>query len=118
MLVEDLGSLNGTFVDGRRLEQPTVVLLHSEIRMGASEFQVEVSIPQATQVSAPVARPAFAPTMVGAAAPAGLVARAPAPGPAPGEESVVESPNLPIPASIAIFAATVIAMVLILVFTW
>jgi len=115
--VDDLGSLNGTFVDGRKVEAPTLVAIRGLVRMGASEFEVEVSLPQTTRLSAQ-APPQFAKTVVG---------RAPAiPGPPAGEherdaapsiESRVESPHLPIPVSIGIFTAATVAVVLILIFT-
>jgi pSer/pThr/pTyr-binding forkhead associated (FHA) protein len=39
--VEDLGSSNGTFVDGERIEAPTVLLVGAVMTLGASAFVVE-----------------------------------------------------------------------------
>jgi pSer/pThr/pTyr-binding forkhead associated (FHA) protein len=44
--VEDLGSKNGTFVDGRRISEPTTVSGGSELKLGRSVFEVVV-IPEA-----------------------------------------------------------------------
>jgi pSer/pThr/pTyr-binding forkhead associated (FHA) protein len=43
--VEDLGSTNGTFVDGDRIDGPTRVGGGTEIRLGATVFEVEGVIP-------------------------------------------------------------------------
>jgi 6-phosphogluconolactonase (cycloisomerase 2 family) len=55
--VEDLGSSNGTFVNGVRIEAPTVVGGGAQLKMGTTVFVVEgVLGPQATRRS-PVADP-------------------------------------------------------------
>lgn len=36
MKIEDLNSLNGTFVDGRRIAEPTIITLRSAVTLGAS----------------------------------------------------------------------------------
>lgn len=41
--VEDLGSKNGTFVDGRRIGEPTTVSSGAELKLGRSVFEVEVT---------------------------------------------------------------------------
>ncbi len=41
--VEDLGSKNGTFVDGRRISEPTTVSGGAELKLGRSVFEVEVT---------------------------------------------------------------------------
>jgi pSer/pThr/pTyr-binding forkhead associated (FHA) protein len=41
--VEDLGSKNGTFVDGRRIAEPTIVGRGMELKLGKSVFEVEVT---------------------------------------------------------------------------
>jgi len=43
VVVEDLGSRNGTFLDGRRLEHPEAVLESSSVRIGDLEFRVKLS---------------------------------------------------------------------------
>ena len=43
--VEDLGSSNGTFVDGTRIEEPTLVGGGAEIRMGMTVLMVEGVLP-------------------------------------------------------------------------
>ncbi|HAZ62745.1 MAG TPA: hypothetical protein DCZ72_03935 [Armatimonadetes bacterium] len=42
LVVEDLGSANGTIVNGARLTQPTVVQQGARIQVGECELQVEV----------------------------------------------------------------------------
>src|SRR5918994_6073807 len=51
--VEDLGSLNGTFLDGRRLTVPVVVTATARLKLGTSQASLEVSLPQVTR-AAPV----------------------------------------------------------------
>jgi pSer/pThr/pTyr-binding forkhead associated (FHA) protein len=65
--VEDLGSSNGTFVDGERISSPTKVSRGAQIRVGSTLLQVEPSaesaatrlreipVAQATRVSSPPA---------------------------------------------------------------
>jgi hypothetical protein len=57
--VEDLGSLNGTFVDGRRISAPQTLGDGARLKAGLSEGRVEVSLdPQVTRASGvPVADP-------------------------------------------------------------
>jgi predicted component of type VI protein secretion system len=43
--VEDLGSSNGTFVDGNRITQPTRIGAGARIRIGTTEFEVEDVLP-------------------------------------------------------------------------
>src|SRR5690349_12734612 len=50
--VEDLGSANGTFVDGQRIEQPATVGGGARIRLGTTEFAVEGVVPvQPTRIA-------------------------------------------------------------------
>jgi pSer/pThr/pTyr-binding forkhead associated (FHA) protein len=54
--VEDLGSSNGTFVDGARISEPTLLGGGAEIRVGATVLVVEGVLPMGSQKSeAPVA---------------------------------------------------------------
>jgi FHA domain len=46
--VEDLGSSNGTFVDGTRIEEPTLLGGGAKIRIGATVFVVEGVLPVQT----------------------------------------------------------------------
>ena len=39
--IEDLGSTNGTFVNGRRIEEQTQIKVHDEIRLGETVFRYE-----------------------------------------------------------------------------
>jgi predicted component of type VI protein secretion system len=43
--VEDLGSLNGTFVDGRRLEGPVTVASAGTLRVGTTEMSLQIELP-------------------------------------------------------------------------
>jgi pSer/pThr/pTyr-binding forkhead associated (FHA) protein len=48
-LLEDLGSTNGTWVNGRRIESSTVLEIGDRIELGGSELVVQVgAIPEAT----------------------------------------------------------------------
>jgi pSer/pThr/pTyr-binding forkhead associated (FHA) protein len=44
--VEDLGSLNGTFVDGRRLEGPVTVQSAAALRVGTTEMSLAIEAPE------------------------------------------------------------------------
>jgi pSer/pThr/pTyr-binding forkhead associated (FHA) protein len=56
--LEDLGSLNGTFVDGERIDRPVTIAIRGVVTIGTSELHVDVPLPlgspgdQATQLSA------------------------------------------------------------------
>ena len=115
--VEDLGSLNGTFVNGERLSKPVTLTSSGKIRIGDSDIEVEVEVEEGglTQIapaaviadaSTPPARgsvrrvdddvPAPAPAAAAAAAAAApaaaAVATPPAPAQAPGRAA---PPRLP-----------------------
>ena len=97
--LEDLGSTNGTFVDGARLSAVVVVSSGARVTLGETELEIEVEVPEpepdpsATRLrdrpperDATIVRPAPAPappppdaTIAGAPVPA----RPPAPPPAP-----------------------------------
>ncbi len=55
LLVEDLGSLNGTFVDGQPISAPTRLLANAIVRVGSSEISLELAPGDATRL-APVVR--------------------------------------------------------------
>ena len=44
--VEDLGSLNGTFLDGERIREPVTIVIRGVITVGSSEMRVDVALPQ------------------------------------------------------------------------
>ncbi len=70
--VEDLGSSNGTFVDGSRIDGPTRVAGGGQIRCGTTLFDVSAALPaQETQIRAVKPAPpvgSFRPPCAGAAA--------------------------------------------------
>jgi FtsP/CotA-like multicopper oxidase with cupredoxin domain len=70
--VEDLGSANGTFVDGERIAGKLTLARNATLRIGNTEFAIEVSLPQKTIIAAARERPAPDVTVV-----------RPAPAPAP-----------------------------------
>jgi hypothetical protein len=92
--VEDLGSLNGTTVNGERIEGKVTAGDGAVIRMGTTSLTVQAPIaqPNVTRVSQAVAedpgrtvfrpRPAYQPTVVGHAAPTDAAARSGAEQPA------------------------------------
>ena len=53
-LIEDLGSTNGTYVNGRAVESPVALETGDRIEMGASALVVQVSTPPPTPRSTPV----------------------------------------------------------------
>ena len=50
--IEDLGSLNGTFVNGRRITAPTRVTVGDSIKLGQSVLELEAAAAPPTIVSA------------------------------------------------------------------
>src|SRR5271165_2574375 len=48
--LEDLGSSNGTFVDGRRIAGRTTLTASATVRVGASELRIEIAPLEATRV--------------------------------------------------------------------
>jgi suppressor of ftsI len=48
--LEDLGSSNGTFVDGRRIAGKTTLTASATVRVGASELRIEIAPLEATRV--------------------------------------------------------------------
>ncbi len=49
--VEDLGSLNGTFVDGRKLDGTTTITGRGTIKLGTTQITAEVDLPQTTKAA-------------------------------------------------------------------
>src|SRR5262245_17799745 len=96
VVIEDLGSTNGTFVDGRRLAEPLAVTTGVTIAVGSSQIRLELTPQAATRVSdAPVAAiqstrvseavPQAAPAAPAAAPAAAVEAPAPPAAPADGD---------------------------------
>jgi FHA domain-containing protein len=103
--LEDLGSTNGTFVDGARLSAVVVVSSGARVTLGETELEIEIEVPEpeidpsATRLrerpperDATIVRPAPVPaapppdaTIAGAPVPARPPAPPPAPAPAPAE---------------------------------
>jgi predicted component of type VI protein secretion system len=65
--VEDLGSLNGTFVNGERIDTPTRLVGGESIKLGQSVLELEAARSSATAASAVPAPPAQAPAVISAA---------------------------------------------------
>jgi hypothetical protein len=59
--IEDLGSLNGTFVNGRRIDAPTRLVGGDSIKLGQSVLELEAAHSSATVASA-VPGPSAAPS--------------------------------------------------------
>ena len=53
--VEDLGSTNGTFVDGTRIEEPTILGGGAEIQLGTTKLVVEGVLPAGREGAEPEA---------------------------------------------------------------
>ncbi len=51
IVIEDLGSLNGTYVNGEQISGPATLSTASTIRIGNSEIELELYMPGATRVS-------------------------------------------------------------------
>ena len=83
--VEDLGSTNGTYVNGRRVEGPTILETGDRIELGASALVVQVSTTQPTPPSSDTIAPLpGGPETEAAAEPAAVLGGSEA-APAPGE---------------------------------
>jgi len=68
--IEDLGSLNGTFVNGQRIEAPTRLAGGDSVKIGQSILELEAAgapatVMSAAQAPAPPAQPAAAPASSG-----------------------------------------------------
>ncbi|MGI8803841.1 MAG: FHA domain-containing protein, partial [Solirubrobacteraceae bacterium] len=101
--VEDLGSLNGTWYQGKRVEGPMLIPAGGIIRLGESELAVEIEAP-APEVGRTVIAPVppellvEPPTAVAPApAPPPAPAAAPPPPPTPEPEPIAAAPPTNIP---------------------
>jgi hypothetical protein len=98
------------------------ITIRGTVRMGGSELTVDVSLPETTRIAPGQPQATLIGSSAGLAAtvarevPVGLTAPPEEPVEL-GPESKVESPHLPIPASIAIFVGCVVAIVVVLVLT-
>jgi 6-phosphogluconolactonase (cycloisomerase 2 family)/pSer/pThr/pTyr-binding forkhead associated (FHA) protein len=72
IVIEDLGSANGTYVNGTRINAPQVLSPGDRIELGDSVLQVATAVPERTQIS-PVA-PGAGATRIGATPPVEPVA--------------------------------------------
>ena len=48
--IEDLGSLNGTFVNGERIASPVTLTVNGSLKVGTTEMALEVALPEPRQV--------------------------------------------------------------------
>ena len=81
-ILEDLGSMNGTFRQGQKIEGPVELNKHDMLQFG--KFEVSVDDVDAAEVpAAPAAAPAPAPVSAPAPAPAPAPTPTPAPSPSP-----------------------------------
>ncbi len=90
--IEDLGSTNGTFVDGQRLEGKVTVARSARLRVGDTELEIDVPVAQPTRMRG-VLPPEVAVTAV-RRTPAGVTAEA-APPPPPEAPAATAPPGGP-----------------------
>jgi predicted component of type VI protein secretion system len=98
--VEDLGSLNGTFVNGERIEAAVPLTVTGTVRVGDSEIQVELELVQATKAR-DIPSGLDATKVRAVAPPAGdpALASEAAPPPAPPTPPETQEPQEPAPAA-------------------
>ena len=82
--IRDLGSRNGTFVDGRRIEEQATLSGGETVRVGQTEIAVEVTPPPAGETKV-AGSPASAETVVGAPPPEPAKPPPPPPPPRPAD---------------------------------
>lgn len=128
-VVEDLGSTNGTFVDGQRITEPVTVTADAKIRVGDSELVLEIPLDTTRIAARPVidlAQPTRARATVGSEAQAEAAAppaemEAPAAAmvatpEAPAEEPPAKGGGPPrLQLALGVLAVIIVAVVLILV---
>src|SRR3954467_14403262 len=82
--VEDLGSSNGTFVDGTKVEGKRTVAQNATVSVGGTDLRLEIELPQVTRVrQAPIPRPDVTVQRPVAGAPPAARGAAPRPPPPP-----------------------------------
>ena len=102
-ILEDLGSMNGTFRQGQKIEGPVELNKHDMLQFG--KFEVSVDDVDAAEVpAAPAAAPAPAP--VSAPAPAAAPAPTPTPAPSPSPAPAPAAAPAEQPAAVAAPAAS------------
>ncbi len=134
--VEDLGSTNGTFVDGTRIAEPTLLGGGAEIKVGTTVLVVEgvlpvpdsadITVPRnATRVSAAIREGAAPPPVAPAAVAPTAVAAPAAPGQVVGEfrppERSRKQPGLAsrswVPVALSFGTVIVVAIALVIYFS-
>jgi hypothetical protein len=114
--IEDLGSRNGTVVDGRRITEPVTLTVGGTIEVGSSQIRVELAPTATTRVTAAPAttRVTATPPPPGPP-PAAPAAEAPAAEPAPSGPSRQRRSRLPVLLGVlALGAAAAVAAALLL----
>ena len=101
--IEDLGSRNGTFVNGSRIEQPELLAAGDAIEMGGTKLVVQVSAPTMPSEPAPEPEPPRpSPTVVGDVAPGAPAPPEPdAPAPPPTDEATLSAISLTVDIDVA-----------------
>ena len=97
-ILEDLGSMNGTFRQGQKIEGPVELNKHDMLQFGKFEVSVDdVDAAEVPAAPAPVSAPAPAPTPTPAPSPSPTPSPAPAPVAAPAASPTVKvgRPTLP-----------------------
>jgi hypothetical protein len=116
--VEDLGSMNGTFVDGQRISEPVTLTVGGKIEIGSSEIRIELAPGAKTRVTAaPATTRVTATPPPGGAPPAAAepAAAEPAAAAAAGDADGRRRGKLvPLLGLLALAAAAAVALVLLL----
>ena len=95
--VEDLGSTNGTFVNGNRISSATTLSPGDTVRVGQTEFQVEASSSAGGTVVAPTGGTAISQSPAASSEPAEEETQAWEPAPTGGDAAASEPPAAYIP---------------------
>ena len=113
--IEDLGSMNGTFVDGRRITEPVTLTIGATIEVGSSQIRVEVPATATTRVAGtPVATPTSTRVTATPPPPAETAAEPAAAEAAPSEPSRPRRSRLPVLLGLlALLAAAAVAAVVL-----
>jgi tRNA A-37 threonylcarbamoyl transferase component Bud32 len=113
LTIEDLGSANGTFVNGDRIREPRPLVLGDIVRVGRTTMQLTVAGQEPTGAAAPAAAPPSPPPAAVPAPPARPPAASPPPPSAPPARPPSPAPPrvrpAPAPPPDALPAGTVIA---------
>jgi len=113
--IEDLGSMNGTFVDGRRITEPVTLTIGGTLEVGSSQIRVEVPATATTRVTgAPVATPATTRVTGTPPPPAETAAEPAAAEAAPSEPSRSRRSRLPVLVGLLVLLAAAAAAAVVL----